>query len=110
MRRNPVGFFGMVHVLEGTSVALALHAADRIQQALGLPTRAFTYLRSHGELDQEHIKDLAGDPRAPHRRRATARRWSTAPAPCTGSTARCSAGSTRGSERRRVARAAEEVA
>ena len=59
MRRNPLGFFGMVHVLEGTSVALALHAADRIQQTLELPTSAFTYLRSHGELDQEHTKDLA---------------------------------------------------
>jgi thiaminase len=58
MRGNPLGFFGMVHVLEGTSVALALHAADRIQQALGLPVTAFTYLRSHGELDQEHINDL----------------------------------------------------
>jgi long-chain acyl-CoA synthetase len=40
-RGNPAGFFGMVFVLEGTSVALALHAADRIQQALGLPTRRF---------------------------------------------------------------------
>ena len=59
MRRNPVGFFGMVHVLEGTSVSLALTAADRIQSALGLPVRAFTYLRSHGELDKEHVKDLA---------------------------------------------------
>jgi pyrroloquinoline quinone (PQQ) biosynthesis protein C len=59
MRRNPLGFFGMVHVLEGTSVALALTAADRIQQTLGLPTRAFTYLRSHGELDKEHVNDLA---------------------------------------------------
>jgi pyrroloquinoline quinone (PQQ) biosynthesis protein C len=59
MRRNPLGFFGMVHVLEGTSVALALTAADRIQQALDLPTRAFTYLRSHGELDKEHVNDLA---------------------------------------------------
>jgi len=59
-RRNPLGFFGMVHVLEGTSVALALNAAGRIQQALGLPVSAFTYLRSHGELDQEHINDLAG--------------------------------------------------
>ena len=28
-RRNPDAFFGMVLVLEGTSVALALHAADR---------------------------------------------------------------------------------
>jgi pyrroloquinoline quinone (PQQ) biosynthesis protein C len=59
MRGNPVGFFGMVHVLEGTSVALALNAADRIQGALGLPVNAFTYLRSHGELDKEHINDLA---------------------------------------------------
>ena len=59
MRRNPLGFFGMVHVLEGTSVALALNAAGRIQQALGLPSNAFTYLRSHGELDKEHINDLA---------------------------------------------------
>ncbi len=54
-RRNPMGFFGMVHVLEGTSVALALSAADRIQQALGLPDAAFSYLRSHGTLDQEHV-------------------------------------------------------
>jgi pyrroloquinoline quinone (PQQ) biosynthesis protein C len=57
-RRNPLGFFGMVFVLEGTSVALALNAADRIQTTLQLPTRAFSYLRSHGELDQEHIGDL----------------------------------------------------
>ena len=60
MRRNPVGFFGMVHVLEGTSVALALNAADRIQSSLSLPSRAFTYLRSHGELDREHVNHLAG--------------------------------------------------
>ncbi|MFO1407977.1 MAG: iron-containing redox enzyme family protein [Steroidobacteraceae bacterium] len=59
MRGNPIGFFGMVHVLEGTSVALALAAADRIGGALGLPARAFTYLRSHGELDKEHVNDLA---------------------------------------------------
>jgi len=60
MRRNPLGFFGMVHVLEGTSVALALNAAGRIQQSVELPSNAFTYLRSHGELDKEHINDLAG--------------------------------------------------
>lgn len=58
-RGNPAGFFGMVFVLEGTSVALALMAADRIQQALDLPDAAFTYLRSHGTLDQEHTKHLA---------------------------------------------------
>ena len=58
-RRNPAGFFGMVYVLEGTSVALALMAADRIQEALKLPDNAFTYLRSHGTLDQEHTQYLA---------------------------------------------------
>jgi len=57
-RRNPLGFFGMVFVLEGTSVALALNAAGRIQSQLQLPTNAFSYLRSHGELDQEHVGDL----------------------------------------------------
>jgi pyrroloquinoline quinone (PQQ) biosynthesis protein C len=58
-RRNPLGFLGMVHVLEGTSVALALAAADRIQATLGLPSSAFTYLRSHGELDREHVRHFA---------------------------------------------------
>jgi hypothetical protein len=58
-RRNPLGFFGMVHVLEGTSVALALQAADRIQQPLGLPDAAFSYLRSHGTLDQQHTAYFA---------------------------------------------------
>ena len=58
-RGNPAGFFGMVFVLEGTSVAMALNAADRIQQALALPDAAFSYLRSHGTLDQEHTRHLA---------------------------------------------------
>lgn len=53
-RRNPLGFFGMVHVLEGTSVSLALMAAEQIQKPLGLPDAAFSYLRSHGTLDLEH--------------------------------------------------------
>ena len=57
-RRNPVGFFGMVYVLEGTSVALATQAAVTIQDRLGLPPRAFTYLQSHGSIDQEHIQFL----------------------------------------------------
>lgn len=34
-------------------------AADRIQQALNLPNKAFSYLRSHGTLDQEHTRHLA---------------------------------------------------
>jgi long-chain acyl-CoA synthetase len=58
-RGNPLGFFGMVHVLEGTSVALALMAADQIQAHLQLPDRAFSYLRSHGTLDQQHTAHFA---------------------------------------------------
>ena len=58
-RGNPAAFFGMVFVLEGTSVAMALNAADRIQETLGLPDTAFSYLRSHGTLDQEHTRHLA---------------------------------------------------
>lgn len=60
MRRNPAGFFGMVYVLESTSVQLALAAADGVQRALALPESACTYLRSHGRLDREHVRHLAG--------------------------------------------------
>lgn len=55
-RVNPLGFFGMVHVLEGTSVTTADAAANAIQDALQLPAKAFSYLRSHGALDLEHVK------------------------------------------------------
>lgn len=55
-RRNPAGFFGMVLVLEGTSVALASLAAAAIQARLGLPKGAFRYLTSHGALDQDHVR------------------------------------------------------
>jgi heme oxygenase len=58
-RGNPLGFLGMVHVLEGTSVSLALMAADAIQKPLGLPDRAFSYLRSHGTLDVQHTAHFA---------------------------------------------------
>jgi pyrroloquinoline quinone (PQQ) biosynthesis protein C len=54
-RRNPVSFFGMVLVLEGTSVRLATEAADTIEKTLSLPRNAFSYLSSHGSLDLEHI-------------------------------------------------------
>ncbi|WP_100642861.1 TenA family transcriptional regulator [Alteromonas facilis] len=59
-RVNPLIFFGMVHVLEGTSIAMADNAADNIQKALGLPKAAFSYLRSHGSLDLEHVKFFEG--------------------------------------------------
>lgn len=55
-RRNPVGFFGMVFVLEGTSVALATRAAEALQVSLALPKQAFSYLLSHGTLDESHVE------------------------------------------------------
>ena len=55
-RCNPVSFFGMVNVLEGTSIALATQAAGIIQDKLQLPNKAFSYLNSHGSLDLEHIE------------------------------------------------------
>jgi len=59
-RNNPVGFFGMVLVLEGTSVALATHAAENIEKTLGLPKTAFSYLSSHGSLDVGHVDFYEG--------------------------------------------------
>ncbi len=59
-RRDPVGFLGMVHVLEGTSVRAATQAAEAIADTLGLPPHAFTYLSSHGSLDLEHVDFFAG--------------------------------------------------
>jgi acyl-CoA synthetase (AMP-forming)/AMP-acid ligase II len=57
-RGNPAGFFGMVFVLEGTSIALATRAADTLRARLGLPAEAFRYLYSHGSLDEEHVAFL----------------------------------------------------
>lgn len=53
-RINPIGFLGMVLVLEGTSVAMATQAGNAIRQSLGLDKQAFTYLTSHGALDVGH--------------------------------------------------------
>lgn len=53
-RVNPIGFFGMVLVLEGTSVALATQAGGAIKKSLGLGDQAFSYLTSHGSLDVSH--------------------------------------------------------
>ena len=59
-RRNPVGFFGMVQVLEGTSIQVATRAAEALQQHFGLPGEAFSYLRSHGSLDIGHVEFFEG--------------------------------------------------
>ena len=54
-RINPLCFFGMVFVLEGTSIEMADAAASSINENTQVPAKAFSYLRSHGSLDQEHI-------------------------------------------------------
>ncbi|WP_158162649.1 TenA family transcriptional regulator [Grimontia hollisae] len=54
-RRNPMAFFGMVWVLEGTSVTVGGDMAVRVKSLLGLPDSAMTYLTSHSTLDVEHI-------------------------------------------------------
>jgi pyrroloquinoline quinone (PQQ) biosynthesis protein C len=58
-RKNPVGFLGMVFMLESTSVQIASRAADTIMSSLGLPKEAFTYLVSHGALDVGHMDFFA---------------------------------------------------
>ncbi len=59
-RISPLGLFGMVWVLEGTSVAIASAVAERVQKTLDLPNDAFSYLSSHGTLDREHIEFFEG--------------------------------------------------
>ncbi|MDA8093775.1 MAG: iron-containing redox enzyme family protein [Betaproteobacteria bacterium] len=54
-RGNPAGFFGMVYVLEGTSVALAHAVAGALQRHLRVPDQALRYLTSHGSVDQAHV-------------------------------------------------------
>ena len=54
-RVNPIGFFGMVLVLEGTSTAVATQAGETLMKTLNLPKKAFSYLLSHGSLDISHV-------------------------------------------------------
>ena len=52
---NPMGFFGMVFVLESVSIRLATQGASALASSLGLPPECFSYLSSHGAIDQEHL-------------------------------------------------------
>lgn len=56
-RVDPYALLGMVHVLEGMSVALATRAAAAIRTSLGPPggNAGFSYLTSHGSLDTDHV-------------------------------------------------------
>jgi pyrroloquinoline quinone (PQQ) biosynthesis protein C len=56
----PYALLGSVHVLEGMSVALADRAASAIQASLNAREgEGFSYLRSHGALDVQHVAFLA---------------------------------------------------
>ncbi|MBS1165021.1 MAG: heme oxygenase family [Proteobacteria bacterium] len=53
---SPYAMLGSVHVLEGMSVLLADKLADRLSQSWGQQDAGgFSYLRSHGSLDQSHV-------------------------------------------------------
>lgn len=57
---GPYALLGMVHVLEGMSVALAIKAAESIRANLGGTAKGgFSYLTSHGGLDVEHVDTFA---------------------------------------------------
>jgi hypothetical protein len=54
-RVSPYGLLGMIHVLEGMSVALAGQAARAIRDSLQAGSDAgFKYLTTHSDLDVEH--------------------------------------------------------
>ena len=59
-RVNPVGFFGMVLVLEGTSTAVATAAGQSLMKSLDLTPKSFSYLLSHGALDVGHTDFYKG--------------------------------------------------
>ena len=69
---SPYALLGMVHVLEGLSVMLADKVAEAVRTRLGLTSDAgFSYLKSHGALDQQHVRMFRAlvngipDPQAP---------------------------------------------
>ena len=62
---SPYAMLGMVHVLEGMSVALAQLGVQAVKRSLALEGEAgFSYLTSHGALDQDHVaffRDLVNE-------------------------------------------------
>jgi pyrroloquinoline quinone (PQQ) biosynthesis protein C len=53
---SPYALLGSVNVLEGMSVLLADQLANAMKTSLGLQgDEGFSYLRSHGSLDTEHV-------------------------------------------------------
>lgn len=58
-RGNPLGFFGMLHVLRSAGATLALRVADSLQAHLQLPDSACTHLRSGGAQSLQQARSFA---------------------------------------------------
>lgn len=54
--KNPMGYFGMAFVVEGTGSNLATDTVAKLMHSLDLPKNCFRYMLSHGntELEQMH--------------------------------------------------------
>jgi hypothetical protein len=56
MRRNPLGYLGMIFVLENASIDLGISGTKVLQKSLGLGEECFSYVASHSSLDVEHVQ------------------------------------------------------
>lgn len=54
-RPDPIGLLGAMFVIEGLGQRLALPWSQAIQRQLALPDEAVTFLRYHGENDDDHL-------------------------------------------------------
>jgi 3-oxoacyl-[acyl-carrier-protein] synthase-3 len=54
-RPDPIGLLGAMFVIEGLGQRLALPWSEAIQRQLALPDDAVTFLRYHGENDDDHL-------------------------------------------------------
>lgn len=55
LQENPIGYFGMAYVVEGTGSGLATNTVDKLMDRLGLPKKCFSYMLSHGNTDLEQM-------------------------------------------------------
>ena len=56
---NPFGLLGAMFIIEGLGSIKAIEWGKVVQQRLGLPNEALTFLLYHGENDVEHMEEFA---------------------------------------------------
>jgi 3-oxoacyl-[acyl-carrier-protein] synthase III len=56
---DPVDLLGAMFIIEGLGTALAMGWARQLQEQLGLRDDQVTFMRYHGEADDEHFAELA---------------------------------------------------